>query len=134
MKLANGGSNSSIGKWILTVDGGTFITGMKIHNDATTVVAGTSSAVILSNGGTLKLSADVADLLTTAGATVRFEMGTGGGTVHTNGFATTLNAGCLDRIARQRVSSAQGRLLNGVSCRFRPGEVRRVQPVEDECW
>lgn len=75
----------------LTVDGGTFITGMKIHNDATTVVAGTSSAVILSNGGTLKLATDVADLLTTAGATVRFEMGTGGGTVHTNGFATTLN-------------------------------------------
>jgi len=75
----------------LTIDGGVFTTGIKIHNATAAVTTGSSSGIILTNGGTLKLSAAIADLFTTAGATNRFLVNTGGGIVDTNSFSTTLN-------------------------------------------
>ena len=82
------GSNSVLTD--LAVDGGTLATGKAIHNTVTTVNTGTSSRITLSKGGTLKLTASVADIFTTAGATRTFELGTGGGTIDTQTFATTL--------------------------------------------
>lgn len=87
--LTSSGSLNTLNN--LTIDGGVFTTGVKVHNNAATVTTGSSSGIILANGGTLKLSADVADLFTTAGATNRFVVNAGGGIVDTNGFFTTLN-------------------------------------------
>lgn len=74
----------------LTVDGGTFRTGSALNNATTTPATGTFAEVILTNGGTLALTAEVADLWTTAGATIRFELGAGGGVIDTGAFSTTL--------------------------------------------
>ncbi len=77
----------------LTLNGGTFTTGTAIRNATATVTSGTASNVILNNGGTLKLSSNVASLATTAGGTINFQVGqTGsGGMIDTNGFNTTLD-------------------------------------------
>lgn len=75
----------------LTLDGGMLTSGVNFNNPASTLVSGTSSAIVLTNGGTLKLSADVASLFTSAGASIRFECGAGGGIIHTNGFSTALS-------------------------------------------
>jgi autotransporter-associated beta strand protein len=75
----------------LTVDGGVMTTGVNFHNGIASVTSGTSSDIILTNGGTLRLSADILDLYTTAGATRRVQLDIGGGTVNTSGFSTTLN-------------------------------------------
>lgn len=76
----------------LNVNAGTFVTGVAFDNPEPTVpnVAATAGPV-LTNGGVLRLSADVADLFTTAGGNRHFIVGTGGGVVDTNGFSTTLN-------------------------------------------
>jgi len=77
----------------LTVDGGTLTTGVKFHNsNSAAPIAGSVGTLTLANAGTLKLSADITDLLTTAGSNVKVVAGTGGGIVNTNGFSTTLNA------------------------------------------
>ncbi len=87
--LNSSGSTNTLNN--LTIDGGIFTTGIKIHNNTSAVTTGSSSGIILANGGSLKLSAAVADLFTTAGATNKFVLNTGGGIVDTNGFSTTLN-------------------------------------------
>ncbi|MEX1115051.1 MAG: autotransporter-associated beta strand repeat-containing protein [Akkermansiaceae bacterium] len=74
-----------------TIDGGVATTGINFHNAQATVSSGASADIVLTNGGTLRLSANVTDLFTTAGATNRVQLDTGGGTVDTNGFSTTLN-------------------------------------------
>lgn len=76
---------------LLGIDGGTFVTGRSVRNNTAAVTAGTYAGIVLANGGTLKLSADVADLMTTGGADIVFETAAGGGVVDTNGFSTTLN-------------------------------------------
>ena len=77
----------------LNLNGGTFVTGSRIHNPQANLSPTDTafSDVILTNGGTLRLSADIADLFTTAGANIRFQTNIGGGTIDTNGFNTTLN-------------------------------------------
>lgn len=77
----------------LNLNGGTFVTGSPIHNPQANLSPTDSafSDVILANGGTLRLSAEIADLFTTAGANIRFLANNGGGTIDTNGFTTTLN-------------------------------------------
>lgn len=57
----------------------------------TTVVGGTTYQVTLRNGGTLKLSANVADLTTGATNKTQFALGTGGGIIDTNGFDAGLS-------------------------------------------
>jgi fibronectin-binding autotransporter adhesin len=86
-----GSPNSVSATSLLNLDAGTFMTGSRIHNDYATVFAGASAGVSLSNGGTLRLSANIADLFTTDGGTRTFVLGTGDGVVDTNGFSTTLN-------------------------------------------
>jgi autotransporter-associated beta strand protein len=75
----------------LTVTGGTFITGVNFRNNTTTNSAGTSANLILTGGGTLRLTADVPQLITSAGATSIVQVGTNGGTIDTNGFSTNLD-------------------------------------------
>lgn len=75
----------------LILNGGDMTTGVNFHNANATMPSGTSADIVLTNGGTLKLSADLSDLFTTAGGTNRVQLDTGGGTVDTNGFSTTLN-------------------------------------------
>ncbi len=57
----------------------------------TTVVGGTIYQVTLRNGGTLKLSANIADLTTGATNKTQFALGTGGGIIDTNGFNAGLS-------------------------------------------
>ncbi len=75
----------------VVVDGGTFTTGTRIHNDTVTLTATSSSRITLKNAGTLTLSSGIADLFTTDGANRTFLVDTGGGVVNTNSFSTTLN-------------------------------------------
>lgn len=75
----------------LNINGGTFTTGQPVHNSTTTLTTGTFAEIILGNAGKLALTADIADLLTSAGAGIRFEVAAGNGTVDTAGFSTTLN-------------------------------------------
>ncbi|MFD0893832.1 autotransporter-associated beta strand repeat-containing protein [Luteolibacter ambystomatis] len=79
---SNGGSGS------LNLSGGTFTTGRGFNNSS----SGTAGAANLnfSNGGTLKLSADIATLATTNTRPFNITVGTGGGKIDTNGFNTTL--------------------------------------------
>lgn len=74
----------------LSVNAGTLTTGVKFHNGNATTGSTAFSTLTLSNGGTLKLAADIADLFTTAGAGNRVVLGTGGGIVDTNGSSATL--------------------------------------------
>ncbi|MFD0893891.1 autotransporter-associated beta strand repeat-containing protein [Luteolibacter ambystomatis] len=75
----------------LNIDGGVLTTGAKLHDANSTFNASSVSKVTLTNGGKIKLSANIADLFTTAGGATSFQVGTGGGIVDTNGFSTTLN-------------------------------------------
>ncbi len=76
---------------VIQVDGGTLTTNQGFTN-ATAASTAVNSGILLTGGGTLKFSADVADLLTSASAgTTAFRMGAGGGIVDTNGFSATLN-------------------------------------------
>lgn len=75
----------------LTVNGGTFITGVNFRNNTSANSAGTSANLILTGGGTLRLTADVPQLITSAGATSIVQVGATGGTIDTNGFSTTLD-------------------------------------------
>jgi autotransporter-associated beta strand protein len=77
----------------LNIEGGLFTTGVKFHNGNATPVANSFGTLSLSNGGTLKLSAAITDLFTTAGANNKVIVGSGGGIVDTNGTSTTLNVG-----------------------------------------
>jgi autotransporter-associated beta strand protein len=83
--------NNSSASGTLAVDGGTFTTGVKLHNTNAGAGGTNPAKVVLSNGGTLKLSAAIADLFTTAGGAQSFQVGSGGGIVDTNSFSTTLN-------------------------------------------
>lgn len=72
----------------LTLAGGTFTTARGFNNP---VASSTGAAnLVIQGGGVLKLSANVPTLATTAGSTLNFQIGTGGGTIHTNGFNATL--------------------------------------------
>ena len=77
----------------LNINGGTFVTGATIHNPQVDLspLDNAFSDIILANGGILRLSADISDLFTTAGANNRVLVNSGGGTIDTNGFDTTLN-------------------------------------------
>ncbi|MFD0892287.1 autotransporter-associated beta strand repeat-containing protein [Luteolibacter ambystomatis] len=81
-------SSAAAGTTSLNLAGGTFTTARGFSNP----VASSSGAanLVIQGGGTLKLSADVPTLATTAGSALNFQIGTGGGTIHTNGFNATL--------------------------------------------
>jgi autotransporter-associated beta strand protein len=73
----------------LSLNGGTFITGQGFHNATT---SGSGAAYLkFSAGGTLRLSANVAALATTAGTPFNVQLGAGGGVIDTNGYSTTLS-------------------------------------------
>ncbi|HEX7261460.1 MAG TPA: DUF1349 domain-containing protein, partial [Luteolibacter sp.] len=82
-------SASNSGSATLNLNGGTFITGQKFNNAGSVTASGTAN-LNFSNGGILKLSADVAALATTAGRPFNVQVGSGGGVIDTNGFSTDL--------------------------------------------
>ncbi len=75
------------GSATLTVTGN-FITSQGFTD---TVATSTGSANFVLAGGTLKLTANIPVLTASAGSTFNFTMGTGGGTINTNGFSSTMN-------------------------------------------
>jgi autotransporter-associated beta strand protein len=83
--------NSNGGSATLNLDGGIFTTGNGFNNTTTSSATAGSANLNFSNGGTLKLSADIPALATTAGRPFNVQVGVGGGIVHTNGFSTTLD-------------------------------------------
>ncbi|MFD0893892.1 tandem-95 repeat protein [Luteolibacter ambystomatis] len=88
IKLA-ASSGTGAGNGTLTVNGGIFTTGRGFSNAASGTGTG-SANLILTNGGTLKLSADIPTLIITSGRPFTFQCGTGGGGLNTNGFSGTL--------------------------------------------
>jgi fibronectin-binding autotransporter adhesin len=96
----------------LNLAGGTFTTGVPIRNNTSSLSPLNSafSQVILTNGGTLKLSANVSQLLTTAGANIRMRLGdTGtGGIIDTNGFNTTIDKEIIDVTGQAGKLTKQG--------------------------
>ncbi len=91
-------ASGNTGKSTLSVAGGTFTTGQAFSN---MIASSTGAAIfLLANGGTLRLSANIPLLLTTAGSTNSFQLGVGGGIIDTVGFAATVadritGPGCL---------------------------------------
>ncbi len=86
VKLNSAATSGGTGS--LIIDGtGRFTTGAGFENLTTDVTGSGVSRVRLTNGGTLRLSADVANLTTQT----RFDLSTGGGVIDTNGFSTTLS-------------------------------------------
>lgn len=86
LNLNNGSSRDAI----LTIDGtGILTTGAGFENAATgiTTTPTGNNRVTLTNGGTIKLSADVANLTTQT----QFSLESGGGVIDNNGFNTTLS-------------------------------------------
>jgi autotransporter-associated beta strand protein len=82
-------SSGGSGNANLTVAGGTFVTGKGFADGIT---SGTGAAnIVLSNGGTIQLSADIATLATvSAGGILNFSLGTAGGLIDTNGHSTAI--------------------------------------------
>lgn len=85
--------NSDNTRTRLNITGGTFVTGASIHNSQVDLspLDNAYSDVILALGGTLRLSNNIPDLFTTAGANNRLLVNDGGGTIDTNGFDTALD-------------------------------------------
>jgi fibronectin-binding autotransporter adhesin len=75
----------------LTIDGGLVTTGVNFRNDTATAATGTSAGIILTNEGTLKCSANISDLFTSAGASTRIILGGGNGIIDTNSFSSSLS-------------------------------------------
>lgn len=81
----------------LNLSGGTFTTGKAFNNasNGTSTDPASVAKLTFSNGGTLKLSADVASLatITTAGRGFQVQVGSGGGVIDTDGHSTELALG-----------------------------------------
>ena len=83
----NRAANSS-GNGVLTIDGsGRFTTSAGFENGVSSVGGTGSARIILTNGGTLRLSAAVPALTNR----VNLHLGAGGGVIDTDGFNATLN-------------------------------------------
>lgn len=76
---------------LLNVDGGTLATANALRNGNATPATGTLSRIALANGGTLRLTATLADLFTTAGASREFVLSSADGIIDTQSFDGTLN-------------------------------------------
>ncbi|MFD0893643.1 autotransporter-associated beta strand repeat-containing protein [Luteolibacter ambystomatis] len=82
-------------KSIVTISGGSFVTGQGFQNP--TVGGAGYASMELYGGGTLKLTGDIPALATTADRPFNVLVGaTGGGIVDTNGFSTTITPAIAD--------------------------------------
>ena len=86
---ASSGTNG--GNSTLNLNGGLFSTG-KGFNNGSNGTAGTAN-LNFTNGGTLKLSANILSLATTGARPFNLTSGTGGGVINTNGYSATLALG-----------------------------------------
>jgi autotransporter-associated beta strand protein len=83
--VATNGATGNSGRAFLNLSGGTLITGAGFQQ--TTVPTTGFGRVTFSEGGILRCSADIPAL----SAGVRFQLGSGGGVIDTNGFNATLD-------------------------------------------
>lgn len=81
-------SSGNTGLGLLTIAGGTFATGEGFVNNVITSTG--SGQIVLTNGGTLKLLANISPLFTTVGSANLFELGAGGGVINNGGFNVTI--------------------------------------------
>ncbi|MFD0895904.1 autotransporter-associated beta strand repeat-containing protein [Luteolibacter ambystomatis] len=88
VKLQPTSGNS--GNATLTLAGGMFVTGCGFESTIASTLA-TNSGLILNGGATLRLSANIPALAVTAGSPFVVLVGTGGATVDTQEFSTTLS-------------------------------------------
>ena len=91
-------SPSSSGTATFTIGGGVATTGQAFNN-GTAVGTGTAN-LIFNTAGTLRLSASIPSLLTTAGVAFNVQTGTGGGIIDTNGFSTAIGS-VISNVASQ---------------------------------
>ena len=82
-------TGTSGGNAILTIAGGTLVTGRGFESTISTSTSA-GSGLYLSGGGTLRLTADVPVLAATAGSTFNVQSGTGGIIIDTQGYNATL--------------------------------------------
>jgi len=80
------------GSATLNLSGGTFTTGKGFSNSAAGTGSGTTN-LNFSDGGTLKLSADITSLIIQGSTPFNVSTGTGGGIIDTNGFSTEIGVG-----------------------------------------
>jgi autotransporter-associated beta strand protein len=82
---------------------GTFTTSQGFNLNSNTVATYYPYMILTGGTGTLKLSANVAQLINTTGTggiTGNLQLGTGGGTIDTNGFSTAIGANIVDVAAQ----------------------------------
>jgi autotransporter-associated beta strand protein len=84
-RATSGGSGDAT----LNLSGGTFTTTQGFSNTAAGTGSGTTN-LNFSSGGTIKISNDIAALITQGGSAFNVSMGTGGGIIDTNGFNTAI--------------------------------------------
>lgn len=78
------------GSATLNLSGGTFTTTKGFSNSAAGTGTGTTN-LNFSDGGTLKLAANIASLITEGDSAFNVTTGTGGGVIDTNGFSTAID-------------------------------------------
>jgi autotransporter-associated beta strand protein len=83
------------GNAVLTISGGTFTTQRGFLSTGAASMS-TTSGIHLSDGGTLRLSANIPALLSATNNTLVFRIGTGGGVLDTQGFVATLGPPVAD--------------------------------------
>jgi autotransporter-associated beta strand protein len=88
---ASGGGN---GSGTLNLSGGIFTTSRGFSNTAAGTGSGNTN-LTFTNGGTLKLSADIASLIIQGASDFRVNVNTGGGIIDTNGFSTAISVPIL---------------------------------------
>ncbi|HEX7262121.1 MAG TPA: autotransporter-associated beta strand repeat-containing protein, partial [Luteolibacter sp.] len=94
---------------VLNLSGGTFTTGKGFINNISGVNATNGSANLwFSNGGVLKLTANITTLATTATRPFNVQLGMGGGKIDTNGFTTTITQGIANISGQIGSLSKQG--------------------------
>jgi len=77
------------GSGVLTLAGGTFVTGQGfVNNTASSTGVGT---IAFNNNGTLRLTTNIANFYASAGSANSITLGMGGGTIDTSAYATTIN-------------------------------------------
>jgi fibronectin-binding autotransporter adhesin len=87
------GGDTDVGQGLLVINGGTFLTNQGFQQTVTP--ASGFASVNFTNNGILKITANVADITTVNGLnpSVQMDVGTGGGTIDTNGFNAGISYG-----------------------------------------
>jgi autotransporter-associated beta strand protein len=90
--LAKSNNATNSGGASITISGGTFTTGKGFDNTSVTAITTGNTTLNFSNGGTVKLSADIPALIVQGSTTLRvLTNNAAGGVIDTNGFSTAID-------------------------------------------